>query len=134
MSISWRLDEEDGVDPDELLGAVVLQDSDGNQIEESIVFLDSFFLAMAEGLVAVDGGESRARVELFDAPVSLTFDRSLEQVSIECRGRSVCFPYENIVRDLVDSYSKMAEYVGFAGTIPNYIDLNEAIAALSAKL
>lgn len=133
MSISWELDEEGGIGLDELLGDIVLQDSLGNRVEEANLFLDSFFLALAEGLVAVAGG-GRADIELFDAPISISFYCASDQLTIECKGRWVCFRYDQIVCDLVDSYSSLASYTGFFDTIPRYTDLNRAIAFLSERL
>lgn len=57
MAISWKLDEESGIDPDELLGDIVLEGKNGSRLGESTTFLDTFLLALAEGLVVVaDGG------------------------------------------------------------------------------
>ncbi len=86
-----------------------MQDSDGNRIEGSSIFLDSFFLALAEGLDVATGG-GRARIELFDAPISISFYRASDQLTIECKEQSVCFRYDEIVCDLVDSYSSLASY------------------------
>lgn len=133
MSISWELDEEGGIDLGELLGDIALQDSEGSRIKESNIFLDSFFLALAEGLVAATAN-GRAHIELFDAPISMLFYRASDQLTIECKGQSVCFRYDEFVCDLVDSYSSLAGYSGFSGTIPKYGDLNRAISVLSEKL
>lgn len=132
MSISWDLDEEGGIDSDELLGNIVLQDSHGNCIEERTIFLDTFFFALAEGFVAVaDGGQ--ASIEVFDESISIRFSRALDMIAIECSGRSVNFVYDEAVRDLINSYQSLSKRVGFPAGIQIYRDLNEVIAILSER-
>ena len=133
MAISWKLNEEGGVDPDELLGGIVLEGENGSRLEESTTFLDTFLLALAEGLVAVaDGG--RESVDIFDEPNSLLFDRVSDNVNIEYKGMSVLCGYDEIARDLIDSYQCLTEYIGVSDNVPTYVELNEAIAVLSKRL
>jgi hypothetical protein len=133
MAISLKLDEEGGVDPDELLGGIVLEGENGSRIEESTTFLDTFLLALAQGLVAVAGG-ARESVDIFDEPNPLLFDRVSDKVTIEYKGVSVLFDYDEIAHDLIDSYQCLTEYIGLSGNVPTYVDLNETVAFLSKRL
>jgi hypothetical protein len=47
---------------------------------------------------------------------------------------SVLCGYDEIARDLIDSYQCLTEYIGVSDNVPTYVELNEAIAVLSKRL
>jgi hypothetical protein len=110
MTISWKIDEEMGVYPEDLLGNISLHDSMGRRLEESATFLDTFFLALATGLsVASDGGWSS--VDIFDEPDPIQFSRNSERITIKYKDASVEFEYRTVVSELIQSYRSLLQYL-----------------------
>ena len=72
MKIVWRLDEEMPLDPESLLGDIILSDRD-TVLQEQQTYIDSWLDALITGLQAVQVGKA-IRVEILEEPDPLVFE------------------------------------------------------------
>ena len=72
MRIVWRLDEEMPLDPESLLGDIILSDGD-TVLQEQQTYIDSWLDALITGLQAVQVGKA-IRVEILEEPDPLVFE------------------------------------------------------------
>jgi len=72
INIKWTLDEQEGIDPIDPLGDMIITDSHTILSVES-TYLDSWFSALITGIKAVNAGK-RVTVEVAEEPDPLIFE------------------------------------------------------------
>jgi hypothetical protein len=130
VKIDWHLYEDDGIDPDDPLGRIVLGDAEGREIRQEATYLDSWFQALVDGLGALHAGAA-AHVEMEEEPyplelrlaggnVELTFD------AVTVSGGPVTELEEIVHRELIRFLEVMQEHDGW--------ESNPALQQLAASI
>jgi len=73
LKISWKLDNEDGLDPVDPTGEICLSSKGSGLIFEEYTYLDSWFDALADGFLAAEKGVPGI-VEILEEPDALKFE------------------------------------------------------------
>ena len=87
MKIVWRLDEEMPLDPESLLGDIILSNGD-TVLQEQQTYIDSWLDALITGLQAVQVGKA-IRVEILEEPDSLVFEPVERGVRLSYRAMAI---------------------------------------------
>lgn len=87
MKIAWRLDEEMPLDPESLLGDIILSDED-TVLQEQQTYIDSWLDALITGLQAVQVGKA-IRVEIPEEPDPLVFEPAERGVRLSYRATAI---------------------------------------------
>ena len=87
MQIVWRLDEEMPLDPESLLGDIILSDGD-TVLQEQQTYSDSWLDALITGLQAVQVGKA-IRVEILEEPDPLVFEPVERGVRLSYRAMAI---------------------------------------------
>jgi hypothetical protein len=131
MKIEWTLYEEEGIDPDDPLGTIVLSDDEGNEIRQEATYLDSWFEALIEGLRSLQAGEEEA-VEILEEPDPLEFRMVNDGVEIrhdlaQIKGGSLSEFEEMLQRELDRFLEVMRLHEGWEGngTLRHLADILE---------
>lgn len=80
MKIAWRLDEEEPLDLEHLVGDIVIHAAQ-TTLEERETYIDSWLDALLTGLKAVQAGQG-VRVDIPEEPVPLLFEPCAQGVRI----------------------------------------------------
>lgn len=99
MILNIRLDEEGGIDSDSLVGRIVIVGIRG-RIDEKDAYLDSWLVALIEGVSAVSKGE-RKTIEMLEEPTSLLFEPLGQGFRIGYGTEVVIVEQTEVFRDLL---------------------------------
>src|SRR4029434_6426476 len=83
MKIAWRLDEDMPLDPESLLGDIILSDGD-TVLQEQQTYIDSWLDALITGLQAMQVGKA-IQVEILEEPDPLVFEPAERGVRLSYR-------------------------------------------------
>ncbi len=132
MNIYWELDEEDGIQFDELLGRILIVDTYGRLIKDDYIFLENIFFVLSEALIlAAETGPHS--VELFDSPGCLTIKRLDDEIEITLRDQHVQTHYATAMRCLLNSYNEFHAYLKSVWVCGKYSELERNIEILTGK-
>lgn len=102
MNLHWQLDEEEGsLKADNLMGYLSLGSGDG-LIEEHDIYLDSWLLALVEGLHGVETGK-RSPVQIEEELYPLIFEPEGAGFQVSFQAATVTIPDTAAFRKLLDS-------------------------------
>jgi len=87
MKIVWRLEEEMPLDPESLLGDIILSDG-GTVLQKRQTYIDSWLDALIVGLQAVQVGKA-IRVEILEEPDPLIFEPVERGVRLSYRAMAI---------------------------------------------
>ena len=87
MKIVWRLDEEMPLDPESLLGDIILSNGD-TVLQEQQTYIDSWLDALITGLQAVQVGKA-IQVEILEEPDPLVFEPVERGVRLSYRAMTI---------------------------------------------
>lgn len=108
MNLEWQLDEEEGpLKADNLMGYLSLGSGDG-LIEEHDIYLDSWLLALINGLKGVEAGK-RTPVQIEEELYPLTFEPEGAGFQVTFQAASVTIPDTAAFRKLL--YSTCREFM-----------------------
>ena len=103
MNIEWTLYEEEGIDPIDLLGEIVLTDGQTTFRVEA-TYIDSWFEALIAGIKAIAAG-NKLTVEVVEEPEPLIFEPGDGTMKILYQGQALKI---NDIDEVVDSLKKSA--------------------------
>lgn len=129
MKINWKLDEENGIDLDELLGEIQISDEMGNIIIESCVYLETFLFAISEGLVSSQN-EGRYIIDLIDEPTNLVVARVNDTLSLEFGRKKITTDYKLSVSDFLLSFKQLRTQLQSIWVKGKYLDLEKNVRIL----
>lgn len=102
MNLQWHLDEEEGpLKADNLMGYITLGSGDG-LIEEHDIYLDSWMLALVDGLKGVESGK-RTPVQIEEELYPLLFEPEGQGFVVSFQAASVTIPDTAAFRKLLDT-------------------------------
>ena len=125
MYIKYELDYEDGVDPTDPLGRLVISDDSENILSLNETYIDVWLVALLRAVLDIKESES-LNVEVLEEPYSLYIEENdsniiikYEKQSVKCDRNDMIIGIKNVSNDFIRELSK---YEGF--------DKNEAIKLL----
>jgi hypothetical protein len=81
--------EDEEFDPVDPLGAICIEDDDGNQLLERCIWLDEWFGALVAGLQAITSGKDEAAIEMGSLRDPLVWKVEQDRITIAYKKRNI---------------------------------------------
>ena len=118
MKIFFTLYEDEGIDPIDPVGDIILTDGQTDLLVES-TYLDSWFETLIDGLEGLQSGK-KSKLEIVEEPGSIIFEPLTSGFKISYRGREIMIEnLANLIEELTTATQEFISKLNLQGEVSN---------------
>ncbi len=136
MKISFKLDRDEGIDPNDPLGNIRIRD-DQTLLSVESTYLDSWFDVLIDGYKSLKN-HKKVTLEIWEEPEVITFEPVLRGFKISYEKKELFFSdlnefYQSLLTSTQDFLSQLEQEGGNLSELPIFIKIHQFIEQSTRK-